>query len=211
MKNLVIIGARGFGREIYYLALNSRGYGIDYDIKGFLDDHAEALEQYPNYPDILSSVEQYVPQKDDVFICALGDVHNKQKYVEMIKEKKGAFISLIHKSVHIGINTEFGEGCIFSQFVNLSCDLVIGDFVTIQPFSEIGHDARIGKWCHLNTYAFMGGFSTLEESVTIHTGGIVLPHKCVEKGAVVGAGSVVIKKVKAGTTVFGIPAADINK
>ena len=35
MKNLLIIGARGFGREIYNLALESIGYGTEFTIKGF--------------------------------------------------------------------------------------------------------------------------------------------------------------------------------
>lgn len=59
MKNLLIIGARGFGREIYNLALESIGYGTEFTIKGFLDDKKEALDGYDGYPSIISSVENY--------------------------------------------------------------------------------------------------------------------------------------------------------
>ena len=37
MKNLVIIGAGSYGREIYNLALECKGYGTDFIIKGFVD------------------------------------------------------------------------------------------------------------------------------------------------------------------------------
>ena len=37
MKHLVIIGVGGFGREVFCHAKGSMGYGIDWDIKGFLD------------------------------------------------------------------------------------------------------------------------------------------------------------------------------
>ena len=52
----------------------------------------------------------------------------------------------------------------------------------------------------------MGGFSQLENMVTLHTGAILLPHVKVEEGAVVGASSVAVRKVKSGTTVYGNPA-----
>ena len=37
MKHLLIIGARGWGREVYNYAIESRGYRTEFDIKGFLD------------------------------------------------------------------------------------------------------------------------------------------------------------------------------
>ena len=52
----------------------------------------------------------------------------------------------------------------------------------------------------------MGGYSQIGEMVTMHPGSRLLPHKMIENNASVGAGSVVISKVKEGTTVFGIPA-----
>lgn len=206
MKNLLIIGARGFGREIYNLALESIGYETEFIIKGFLDDKKKALDGYEGYPPIINSVENYTVQADDVFVCALGDVIYKKQYVDILQTKKGHFINLIHRSATIGKNTKMGMGCIVCRNVNISCDITIADFVTFQPFVTIGHDAVIGNYCHLNTYSFMGGFSQLEDMVTLHTGAILLPHVKVEKGAVVGASSVAVRKVKSGTTVYGNPA-----
>ena len=38
MKNLIIVGAGGMGRSVYCIANGSIGYGIDFEIKGFIDD-----------------------------------------------------------------------------------------------------------------------------------------------------------------------------
>lgn len=94
MKHLVIIGARGFGREVYHSAIDSIGYGTEFDIKGYLDDKSDALSQYEGYPAIIGSVETYQPQADDVFICALGDVKWKKHYAQIIEEK-GERLSLL--------------------------------------------------------------------------------------------------------------------
>lgn len=206
MKHLLIIGARGFGREVYCHALQSVGYGTDFDIAGFLDDKETALDDYEGYPPIIDSVEHYEPRPDDVFICALGDTMYKKKYAEIVLAKGGQFINIIHKTASISKNVKMGKGCIIGPYASLSCDVVIGNFITFQRFAAIGHDAQIGDYCHLNTYSFMGGFSRLGNLVTLWTGSSVLPHMVVEDHCVVGAGAVVIKRVKSGTTVYGNPA-----
>ena len=210
MKNLLIIGARGYGREIFNYALQCREYNSEWTIKGFLDDNSSALLNYTGYPAIISPVETYEIQPEDVFICALGDVNYKYKYVEIIKDKGGVFISIIHPTATIFSNTIIGEGFIACPYTIISCDIKIGDFVTINSFSELGHDVLVGNYCHINTYAFLGGFVKIGDFSTIHTGAKIIPTVNVGSHTIVGAGSVVIKKVKDNCTVFGNPAKVIN-
>lgn len=206
MKNLIIIGARGYGREVYNLALQCDGYNKDYVIKGFLDDKLDALVGFDNYPEIISDVESYKIQEDDVFTCALGSVKWKKYYVEMIVSKGGIFINLVHPTLIFNSNVKMGKGLIVFMYSNISNDCNIGDFVTIQSFVGVGHDSKIGDWCHINAYSFMGGFAILEEEVCLNTRATILPNVIVGKGATVGAASLAIKNVKANTTVFGVPA-----
>lgn len=112
MRNLYIIGARGFGREIYNLFLLCKDGLKDVECKGFLDDNSHALDRYPGYPPIVCSVEEYMPKENDVFVCALGDVRFKKKYAEMTMAKGGEFISLVHPSTEICMNTKVGKGLI---------------------------------------------------------------------------------------------------
>ncbi|WP_343697525.1 acetyltransferase [Flavobacterium sp.] len=210
MKDLIIVGARGFGREVYDLATQCSGYNIEYTIKGFLDDKADALEGFDNYPAILSSVEDYVIQENDVFICALGTVQWKKHYAELIQAKGGNFINLIHPSTKLNTNAVVGTGLLVFMYANISNDCVIEDFVTIQGYVGLGHDTKIHKWAHLSSYSFTGGFVVLEEEVTLNTRATVLPRVTVRKGATVGACSMVIKNVKENTTVFGVPAKKLD-
>lgn len=210
MKNLIIIGARGFGRE-YYNGLKLReDYGKTFVIKGFLDDKFDALSSFEGYAPILSSVEDYIIEPNDVFTCALGDPHYRKKYVNIIKEKGGRFLTLINPKSIIHPNAQIGEGVMISAFCCISANVKIGDFTTIQPFCNIGHDAQIGSFCALESYAFMGGFSAIGENVILHTRATILPHIKIGDDTVVGAGSVVLRNVKAGITVFGVPAKKIE-
>ncbi|OUL63671.1 acetyltransferase [Flavobacterium sp. AJR] len=210
MKNLIIIGARGYGREVHDLAKQCSGYNTEYVLKGFLDDKSDALAGFENYPEIISSVESYEIQENDVFVCALGSVKWKKHYVELILDKGGKFINLIHPSVILNTNAVIGNGLIAFMNSNISNDCVIEDFVTIQGFVGLGHDTKLGKWSHLNAYCFTGGFVVLEEEVCLNTRATILPNVVVRKGATVGAASLVIRNVKENTTVFGVPAKKLE-
>lgn len=210
MKHLLIIGARGWGREVFDIAQACIDAGADITVKGFLDDKADALEYYNNYPPILGPVETYELQKDDVFICALGDVNYKKQYAEIILKKGGEFISLVHPSAVLGNNAKVGKGCVVGAFANLSSDTVIGDFVTMSIRAGIGHDSTIGNYTHIGGNCCISGFVTIGESVTMHPGCVMVPHRKIGDNAIIGTGSVVLSNVKAGTTVFGNPAKKIE-
>ena len=210
MKQMLVVGARGYGREVYNFAKECAGYGSEFEIKGFLDDKANALDGFSNYPGIIGPVETYRIGEDDLFVAALGSVKHKRFYVEHIKARGGRFMTLIHPAATVYSNTKFGEGCIVSQCTTITCDVRVGDFVTFHGFCTVGHDAKIGNFCQLDAYTFMGGYAELGDEVTLHTGAKIMPHKKVGAGATVGAGSVVIHNVKAGTTVFGMPATSLR-
>jgi len=209
MKNLLIIGARGLGREVYLLAKESIGFNADFQVKGFLDDKIDALDGLGDFPKVLGTVEDYAIQANDVFICALGDVKWKKHYVDLMLAKGGAFMTLIHKSASIGIGSTVGVGSIISRYVTITANCSVGNYTTITTSSDIGHDASIGNFCHVGAFAFIGGGSSLGDFVTLHPRASILPHKKVGNHAIVGAGSVVIRNIKERDTVFGVPARPI--
>ena len=210
MKHLLIIGARGWGREVYDIATACVKAGAEFDIKGFLDDKADALEGYEDYPPIIGPVESYEIQKGDIFICALGDVNYKKQYAQIILDKGGEFISIVHPTAVIGHNAKMGMGCVIGAFANLSNDTCIGDFVTISIRAGMGHDSTIGDYTHIGGNCAISGFVTIGELVTMHPGCVMVPHRKIGDNAVIGTGSVVISNVKANTTVFGNPAKKID-
>lgn len=209
MKHLIIIGAGGFGREIYCSATESIGFGDEFDIKGFLDPDAHKLDGFEGYPPILGVEDSYSIEVDDIFVCAFGNVGLKKKCCEIIISKGGSFITLIHKTAYISKNVRIGNGCVVLAGARIHCDVTLGDFVVVQPYAIIGHDVKVGNWSHINALVDCGGASVIGEGVTLHTTCFVLPQAIIEDGATVGAGSVTMMKVKKDQTVFGVPARPI--
>ena len=211
MKNLIIIGAGGFAREIYWHAQKSLGFGIEWQIKGFLDGDVKlAAADYELLPDkILGDVDSYEICAGDVFTCAVGTPKARKVLVEKISARGGEFINLISSLAYVMPTVKLGRGVIICPYVNIGDRAELEDFVAVNDVSIIGHDAQIGKFSCVMPHANVAGKCKIGAEVFIGSGAIILPKAKVGDGATVGAGSVVLKKVRAGAKVFGNPAIEI--
>lgn len=209
MKNLVIIGAGGMGRTIYDIARESVGYGMEFLIKGFIDDNMQALDGFENYPPVLGKISEYIPDENDVFTFSIGG-DARRKCIESLVEKGANFINLIHETARIGTNVSLGKGNVIAAFTSLGADCSVGDYNMIQSYTVIGHDAVIGDYNRLDTHVTCVGGIHINDETTVHTGAVINHKVTIENNAKIGACSFVIRKVKEGDTVLGVPAKKIN-
>jgi len=189
---------------------NSADFYKDWEIIGFIDDDLNALEKFDYDLPIVSTISDYVPKNDEYLIMAMGNPKNKMRLVEYLKKRGASFITFIHKSATIGINTKIGNGCVLCPNSIVTCDVEIGEFVTINIFSSAGHDAKIGEGSTLSGHVDITGHVEVGKGVFIGSNVSILPKVKVGDRAVIGAGSIVVKNVKDGKTVFGNPAKAIN-
>lgn len=213
MKNLIIIGVGGFAREVYWQAQNSIGFDTEWQIKGFLDgDTKLAAEEYAKLPadiPLLGDINSYEIKNDDVFTCAVGTPKVRRKLIEKILSRGGKFINVISNFSFVVPTAKIGNGVIMAIGTAVSDNVEIGDFAAINGFTTIGHDAQIGKYSCIMAHVGVNGFTKIGEEVFIGGNAVLVPNAEIEDGAYVGAGSVVLKKVRAGAKVFGNPAAEI--
>lgn len=213
MKQLVIIGARGWGREVWNMAAHDipAFIGGEMGIKGFLDDKRGAFSGLRGeYPPILSSVESYEPEEDDVFVCALGDCAYRKKYADMILSKGGQFISLISPMARVNATARIGIGSIVCPWSAVSDNVNLGDFAMVHSYSNLGHDVTVGKYCSIESHVFCGGGAQIGDMCTLHVRSAILPRKKIGDNVTVGFGSVVMRNVASGLHVFGNPAKRID-
>lgn len=209
MKQLIIIGAGGMGRTMYSNALESIGYGDKFVVKGFIDDNLNALDAYPNYPPILGTIKDYVPQQNDVFVSSIGGAARRPCMEEIIS-RGGEFIELIHQTARVYTNAKLGKGNFVGAYTVIGNDVQIGDFNLIQSYTVIGHDVRMGSWNRIDTHVTCVGGIVIEDETNIHTSAVINHNVTIGSGAHVGALSFVIRKVKPGTTVCGNPAKKLD-
>ncbi len=209
MKQLIIIGAGGMGRCTYGIAEQGVGYGKDYMIKGFIDDNLDALHGFDGYKPVLSKISNYNIEEDDVFVCSIGDVRTKINICENLKLRGAKFYTLLHRNASIGKNVKIGKGTIIDEYVHIDPDVKIGEDCLIQTQAVIGHDSIVGNYVRIDTQTSLVGGTIVRDRATIYTHAMISHNVEVGEGAVVGACSFVIKNVKPGISVFGMPAKAI--
>lgn len=209
MKNLVIIGAGGFAREVYDLANYCYGNDTSFTVKGFLSDGPSDIESR-GYPPVLGTVAGYKICEEDVFICGIGNLYDRKKCVNIILEKGGEFINLIHPNTTISPSVKLGVGVAIKAYCVLASDAEIGDFSFLQSSVIMGHDVKVGKFCQVNSFSFFAGNSILEDLVFVGAHAKFVQKAKAETESTVGIGSLILRKVKKGTTVFGSPAKKVN-
>jgi sugar O-acyltransferase (sialic acid O-acetyltransferase NeuD family) len=210
MKNLIIIGAGGFAREIFDLANSCYGHEPDFKIKGFLSDDPSTIQNL-GYPPVLNKVDEYQIKKGDVFFCAIGKVADRKKTVTIIQNKGGEFVNLIHPAAIISPSVRLGTGVGIKSYCVLASDVTVQDFTFLQSSVIMGHDVNVGRFCQVNSFAFFAGCVKVHDFATINAGAKLVQNVVVEENAVVGMGSVVLRRVKKDTTVFGVPAKKISE
>lgn len=207
MKHLIIVGARGWGREVYATAIAMEGYKKEFDIKGFLDSKKDAFDDLKgDYPPIIASPEDYEIQPDDIFFIAMGEPKWRKHYAELIERKGGRFMTIIAKGAFINKTAKIGEGSFISGWACISDNVVLGKHVIIHVFSDLGHDVCVGDYSTIEAYSFLGGYAKMGSESVMHVRSTLIRKKQIGNNVEVGASSVVMRNVPDNLHVIGNPA-----
>jgi sugar O-acyltransferase (sialic acid O-acetyltransferase NeuD family) len=182
----------------------------DWELKGYLH-HFEGespMDGYPSDHKIIGDWRDYPLTKSDYCIIAVADCSWKERIYLHLSEKT-TFYTFIAPDAVIGKFNTFGEGCIICPGSIITTNVQTGKCVTINIGTQIGHDCRIGDFSSIMPAVDLGGRVTIGKKVFLGTKATILPKIWIGDGATVGAGSVVIKKVKESVTVFGNPAKEV--
>lgn len=109
---------------------------------------------------------------------------------------------IIGNYVDIGANTTIDRG--------LLTDTVIGDNVKIDNHVQIAHNDIIEDNCIILGGVLICGSVIVKKGAYIAPGAIIMNQTSVGENATVGIGSVTLRRVKEGVTVFGNPAVQIS-
>ena len=212
MKDLVIIGAGGFGREVAWLVEDINGINKEWNLLGFIDENEDNHGKVLNGYKVLGGFDFLKDKKDIFYICAIGNAKVKKMIVEekCIKYKiKPA--TLIHPSVIMSKkNNNIDEGCVVCAGSIITVNTKINKHVIVNLDCTIGHDVSIEDYVTIYPSVNLSGNCNIGKCVEIGTGTQVIQGKSIGEYSIVGAGSVVINNIENNRTVVGVPAKVIK-
>lgn len=204
-ESLIIVGARGMGRELASFIAEEAAF----DILGFLDD--ATVEPKPSFP-IFGNVETWQVSKGEVYLVALGNPKWRRHYVDLLKAKGAQFATYVSSRAIVGKEVQMGEGTMVCPGAIVTTNVSLGQHVLLNIATSISHDCRVGDFVTLSPSSCVPGRCTLENDVFLGVNSTLLPDVTLAKRITVGAGAVVTKSYEEeNLTLVGIPAKPFKR
>jgi sugar O-acyltransferase (sialic acid O-acetyltransferase NeuD family) len=213
MKDLVIFGAGGLGKEIAWLVENINDVKKTWNIIGFIDDGI----QYEN----VKSINGYKflgdrnwlenTNKEIFLIFAIGKSTTRKllfdKFADFTNIK---YATIIDTSVKIDMSVNIGEGSIICRNTSITVNTTIGDGVLLNINSLIGHDSTIGNFCTFSPHAMAAGETTIGDLCEIGSGAFIMQGIKVINNTIIAPLSAIYKDINIPGTYSGNPARQMR-
>ena len=213
MKDLIIFGASGFGREVAWLVERINKVNLTWNILGYIDDNEAIQNSEINGYKVLGKTGDIKKYSDNTyFICAVGASKIRQNIVSKIKNinPETHFATLIDPSVEVSDRVTVGEGTIICAHTIITVNISIGNHVIINLDCTIGHDSVLNDFVTLYPSVNVSGITTVGCCTELGTGMQIIQGITVGSHSIIGAGAVVVKNIPDKCTAIGCPAKPIK-
>lgn len=210
MKDIVIIGAGGVGRETALIIEQINERNSTWNIIGFVDDNEKIWNSEINGYKVMGGLN-YLNNLEvkPYLIIAIANYKVKKSIVHKL-ENKFEFATIVHPDIYLNRTINIGHGSIIYPGVIMTTNISIGNHVIVSPKCGIGHDSIIRDYVSLLWNVNISGFDIIEEGVLIGSGATIIQEKDVGKGAIIGAGAVVIRDIDENSINVGVPSIKLS-
>lgn len=212
MKDLIIFGASGFGREVAWTVERINARIPTWNLIGFMDDDDSIQGKTINGYNVLGKASDIEKYRNVYFVVAVGASKLRKKIVENLKaiNPEIKFGTIIDPSVEMSDFVVIGEGTIICAHSIITVNISIGRHTIINLDCTIGHDAVLQDFVTLYPSVNVSGLTNIGHAVELGTGMQIIQGKTVGDYSIVGAGAVIVKDIPAKCTAVGSPAKPIK-
>lgn len=208
MKDLAIVGAGGFGREVALLIDQINQEKKQWNFIGYFDDNTDKTPS----PRVLGPIPGLNDIKTQLnVVIAVAEPNVKESIQKRINNPNITFPFICHPKANKGDQSNsFGIGTIITEGVILTTGISIGNFVIVNLATTIGHDVVLGDFTSVMPGTNISGNVRIGKNTLIGTGAKILQNLTIGEKVRVGAGAVVTRNVLDNQTVVGVPAKPLR-
>ena len=171
VKDIVIIGTGGLGREVAALIESINLVQLQWNILGFFDDF-EIKNEINGYPVLGKTDDLNYFSKEISVVFAIGNPKVKKSIYDKISNSKLNFPTLIHPSAQINSVkwVELGKGIVINANCVLTVNIKISDFVYVNSSVVLSHDVSVGNFSMLMPGVCISAGATIGNCVYLGNG-----------------------------------------
>jgi sugar O-acyltransferase (sialic acid O-acetyltransferase NeuD family) len=208
-RDVVLIGAGGFGRETAEAVRAARQAGSPWQLLGYLDDdvarHGTAVDGVP----VLGPLGELSRLPDAKVVISTGrpdDYGSRARIAARLGLPAERYATIVHPTAVVSATSTIGPGSVLLAHVVLTAAVEVGAHVAVMPHVTMTHDDRISDFVTLATGVALGGGVQVNRGAYIGAGALVREYRTVGVGAMVGMGAIVLRDVPGGEVWVGAPA-----
>jgi sugar O-acyltransferase (sialic acid O-acetyltransferase NeuD family) len=208
MKDIVIYGAGGYGREIACLIKRINQITPEWNLIGFLDDR-EPIGAKTEYGEVLGGLDYINKYPSEISVAiAIGTPSIIQKLVADISNPKVDFPNLIDPNVEFmdREHVEMGQGNIICLRSTISTNVKFGSFNLLNVAVGVGHDTSFGDYNVVMPNVNISGGVQIGNGNLFGVKSTVLQYLKVGDHVKIGANSLLMRNAKSDNLYFGSPA-----
>jgi sugar O-acyltransferase (sialic acid O-acetyltransferase NeuD family) len=220
-RKLLIAGAGGLGNEYTWVAeemnhsARQRGKTTAVlEILGYTDDDPAKKEWliggYVVHGTIRDAFARF-GSKDIGFAVAIGNNKLREQVAQDCEKLGWIPETLVHPSAIVAGGAEIGAGSYLAPGAVICPGARVGRHVIINTHASIGHDSTLEDFAQICPGARVSGACRVGKLGFVGSNATLAPKAVVGDEGVVGANSLVIRKVAPGTTVLGCPALVVGR
>lgn len=212
MKNIVILGAGGFAREVVWLIEEINSKNGEWNLLGFIEEGNKNVGSVLNNYKILGDFEWIKNNKYDnlFYISAVGDPKLRIRFSEAAEKLNVKPATLIHPNTKMSNYNIIGAGTIICAGAIITSNVTIGKHVVISVNSVISHDSIISDFSTILPSVTVSGNVKIGTGCYIGTTAAIINKINIGRNTIVGAGATVTKDLPDNCTAVGTPAKPIK-
>ena len=207
MRDLVIVGAGGHGRETLDIVEAINAVEPTWNFLGFIDQGSGVAHRLERRGVAIIGADAADVPPGAMYVIGIGSSDVRARIDAEFSAAGLEAASLIHPTATVASDNRLGDGVLVAAGGRVTTNVTLGRHVHLNVNAVVSHDCVVGDHATLSPGVHLNGEVTVADLAFFGTGAIVTPQRSVGEGAQIGAGAVVIHDVPAGVTAVGVPAA----
>jgi sugar O-acyltransferase (sialic acid O-acetyltransferase NeuD family) len=208
-KELVLIGAGGFGRETAQAVLALNGSRAAWRLLGYLDDDPARHGLVIDGTVVLGGRDRIRHLREASFVICTGrpgDYVSRLRIVSGLGLPPERYATIVHPSAAVSLSSSIGPGSVLLAHVALTAAVTVGAHVAIMPHVTLTHNVIVDDFVTIASGVSLGGGVRVQKAAYLGAGALVRENQTVGAFSLVGMGAVVTRDVPPGEIWAGVPA-----